>query len=330
MLRLVLIVLGWPLVVLLIVSSVLWYRDRYPESPDDIVLEPPRIRAAQHTAEAALEGLRTLPPVEQQRLLNRLERAVTRPRPWVEALARTEYRILCLGEHHEPSTRQFLAETFFSRYSVDVLLVEATPAELARIDQWLADGREYVPLLNADIGDLLQTVRRRNPDAAVRGIEETPAQVRSRKDREGSRDRTLARNFWQSWQPGQRNVILYGALHCADESTWLYRHLREQMPAREDVAMRNIRVVGAHQHAPTLAFVTFLRELDIEDGDFVVPETDAIPSEVRRWFGVLDQHILQRYDSVIVFRHSARGLAARGTAAGEPVANAPGSKDTLP
>lgn len=318
MLRLFLIVLAWPLTALLIVSSVLWYREVFPEQPGDIVLEPVRVQAAQQQAGVALERLRALPPVEQDRIVEAIDAALQPPVDWLEKLARTDYRILCLGEHHEPSTRRFLAETFFGHYPVDVLLIEASPAELALIEQGLADGRDYVPLLNADMGAVLKAVRKRNPDVLVRGIEETRAQVATRKEREGSRDQTLARNFWQSWQPGQRNVILYGALHCADESTWLYYHLREQMPAREGVPMRNIRVIGTHQHAPTRAFVIFLNALGMGRKDFVLADTGIVPLPVRRWFGAFDQHILQRYESLIVYRMTADERTAAERRPDEP------------
>lgn len=330
MLRLFLIVLAWPLTVLLIVSGVLWYRAQHTEPPREIVLEPVRIQAAQRTAEIALERLRALPPVEQQRVASTLDRSLQSPRGWLDDLDRADYRILCLGEHHEPSTRRFLAESFFSRYPVDVLLLEATPGELLLIEQWLEDGRDYLPLLEADIGAVLRAVRRRNPEVRVRGIEETPAQVRSRKEREGSRDQTLARNFWQSWQPGRRNVILYGALHCADDPTWLYRHLREQMPVREDVPMRNARVLGTHQHAPTRAFVIFLQALGMGQEDFVLADTGRVPRSVRRWFDVFDQHILQRYETLVVYRMTAEELAAAGQEPGKTLTNAPGSEDLLP
>lgn len=330
MLRLILIVLAWPLTVLLIVSGVIWYRAQFPEPPGEIVLEPIRVRAAQRTAEIALAELRTLSPVEQQRVMDRLDRALQSPRAWLDDLAQSDYRILCLGEHHEPSTRRFLADTFFGRYRVDVLLLETTPDELARIEQRLAEGRDYVPLLDADIGAVLQAVRRRNPEVLVRGIEETPAQVRARKEREGSRDQTLARNFWQSWQPGRRNVILYGALHCADETTWLYRHLREQMPAREGVRMRNVRVLGTHQHAPTLAFVIFLQALGMEREDHVLADTDTVPSQVRRWFDVFDQHILRRYETLVVYHMTSEELADASMQRSQLVTNAPGSEDVLP
>lgn len=302
MLRLFLIVLAWPLTALLIVSGVLWYRAVFPEPPGDIMLGPVRIQVAQRDAETALEQLRALPPIEQYRVVEALDESLRRPRDWLRELAGADYRIVCLGEHHEPSTRRFLAETFFGHYPVDVLLLEASPPELLQIEQWLDDGRDYVPLLDADIGAAVRAARRRNSAVLVRGIEETRAQVVSRNERDGSRDQTLARNFWQSWQAGRRNVILYGALHCADEPTWLYRHLREQMPVREGVSMRNVRVLGTHQHGPTRAFVIFLNTLGMGREDFALAETGVVPDPVRRWFGVFDQHILQRYESLLVYR----------------------------
>lgn len=333
MVRLILVVLGWPLLVVVIASAVLWYREQNPEPPVDLVLTPAQIRGALQSAERAVEAFRALPQEEQGRLAAALRRLPQAPASWLADLDAADHRILCLGEHHEPATRRYLAEFFFSDYRLDTLLLEATPAELERIQRWMDDGRDHVPLLEADIAQILEAVRRRSPGAAVRGIEETPAQVEARAGRDGSRDRSLVRNFWRAWQPGRRNVILYGALHCSSDPTWLFHHLREQLPPREDVPMHNVRVLGTAQHEPTRAFVFFLESLGLVRGDFVIPDTRAVPMPVRRWFPSFDQQILRRFASLLVFHNEPaefERLAEQRLRDAARVERAPGSHDEWP
>ncbi len=53
--------------------------------------------------------------------------------------------------YHEESTRNFLAEEFFAKFSPDVLLLEASPKDLKRLIKRMDAGRDYFPLLDADI-----------------------------------------------------------------------------------------------------------------------------------------------------------------------------------
>jgi hypothetical protein len=80
---------------------------------------------------------------------------------------------MCIGELHEESTRNFIVEEFFAKFSVDVLLLEATPKELKRLIKRMNAGRTYFPLLAADIMNILRAVRVRNPDVKIFSIEET-------------------------------------------------------------------------------------------------------------------------------------------------------------
>jgi hypothetical protein len=108
-------------------------------------------------------------------------------------------------------------------------------------------------------------------------------------------------------------VILYGALHCNDESGWLYRHLREQSPPREALRMLSVQILGVHQHGPLEAFVTFLDALGMAPGDFAIPDTRRLPPLVGDWFGLLQQQVLSRIDALVVFRDGA-GEDARDAA----------------
>jgi len=326
--RLMLAVFAWPVLVAILASAILWYRAEFPERPDDRGLDPVESRTALHEAERALATMQELPPVEQWRLRERLGAALQPVRAWADDLYEAEPRILCLGEQHEPSTRRFLAERILDRYSVDAFMIEATPRELERIEAWLQEGRDYVPLLDADIGLILRTVRRRNPEVVVHGIEETAAQADARDGGEGSREGSLVRNFWRAWQPGGRNVILYGALHCSSRGMWLYRHLHEQLPAREDVSMHNVRVLGTEQHVPTRAFVYLLHALRLGRKDFAIADTDAIPPQLRQWLPFFSEDVLSRYAAVVIF-HQEPGEGGEANVS-RPVSNAPGSADVLP
>lgn len=332
MLRLMLAIFAWPLIVALLATAVLWYRAEFPDRPDDRLLDPIQLRAARQTAEEALDRLRALPSAEQERFITKLRAALQPSNAWIDALQAADYRILCLGEQHEPSTRRFLARQVFSHIAVDTLLIEATPEDVARIERGLDGGRDYVPLLDADIGSVLQAVHRNNPHVEIRGIEETMAQARARAGREGSRDRSLVRNFWRAWKPGARNVILYGAMHCAHEGTWLYHVLREQVPPREDVPMRNVRILGTGQHWPTRAFVYFVQALGLGYRDFVISDTAAVPKQVARWFPFFGQEVLSRYETLVVFHNTPTEIASSAQVRKniKPVSKAPGSEDVLP
>ncbi len=274
MIRLFLIVLAWPLAVVALVSGYQWYQTEFPRPPEARLsgaqVDYPRAR---RVGREALDQFVRLAPAEQEAVLVSLARTVVSPERWLEHLRRADYAILCVGEIHEPDTRAFLAEYFFSRYAVDRLLLEARPPELQRIQRQMAEGRDYTPLLDADIGAIIRQARTANPDVRVLGIEETREQYRARQTGEGSRERSLARNFWQHFRFGARHVVLYGALHCADERGWLYRHLRTQAGERQAVAMRNIQVLGEYHFEPLAAFLYFLDQIGIAPGHFVIEDT---------------------------------------------------------
>lgn len=318
MIRLFLIVLAWPLVVVFLVSGYQWYQAEFPEPPEARLsaagVDYPRAR---RIGREALDQFARLAPAEQEAVIVSLVGTVVSPQRWLQDLRRADYDILCVGEIHEPDTRAFLAEFFFSRYGVDRLLLEARPPELQRIEQFVADGRAYAPLLDADIGAIIREARSANPDVLIRGIEETREQYRARQTAEGSREYSLARNFWQHFRPGARHVLLYGALHCADERGWLYRHLRVQSGERQAVSMRNIQVLGEYQFEPLAAFLYFLDRIGIAPGHFVIEDTRHLHPLLRDWFALLNQHVLSRYDTLVVFRDTpveSGGTIARGDA----------------
>jgi len=211
-------------------------------------------------------------------------------------------QILCIGELHNESTRSFLSQEFFANFNVDVLLIEATPEELKRLIKRMESGRDYFPLLDADIMNILRTARDRNPDIKIYGIEETDKQAKNYHGHLNSRDQSIAQNFWRTFEPGLRHIILFGALHCTNESNWLFHNLCTQASPTLKDKMVNVRVLGEHQDGPVEAFVYFMDEIGIEKGHFVISDTRSLPGQIYEWFPLLNRQTLEKYQSLIVFR----------------------------
>jgi hypothetical protein len=221
---------------------------------------------------------------------------------WLKHLGQSDYQILCLGEFHKESTRRFLADEFFAKFSIDVLLLEATPEELKHLNKMVNAGRTYFPLLDADIMNILRTVRARNPDIKIYGIEETDKQQKDRRDHVGSRDQSIASNFWNRFQPGKRHIILFGAFHCTNQPDWLFEYLHEQAPLPLRERMLNVQVLEEHQTGPLEAFVFFLDEIGIERKNFVIPNTSALHPFIYELFQSLNRQTLESFCTLVVFR----------------------------
>ncbi len=221
---------------------------------------------------------------------------------WISSLQQSNFQILCMGELHENSTRNFLSNEFFSNFSIDVLLLEATPKELNRLMNRLEGGRDYFPLLGADIMSLLRTAVKRNPDVKIFGIEETYKQTENHHGQLNSRDQFIAQNFWDAFQTGSRHIILFGALHCTNEPAWLFHNLCNQTSHALKDKMINVLVVGEHQNGPVEAFVYFLDRIGIKMKHFVIPDTRSLPNLIYKCFPLLDHQILGKYRSLIIFR----------------------------
>jgi hypothetical protein len=217
---------------------------------------------------------------------------------WLTQLGESDYQVICMGELHEESTRNFLAEEFFAKFSMDVLLLETTPKNLKRLINRMDAGRDYFPLLNADIMKTLRTVKDRNSNIKIWGIEETKEQQKD----SISRDQSIAHNFWERFQTGKLHIILFGALHCTNEPNWLFKNLYDQASLHVKKRMLNVRVLSEHQNGPVEAFVYFLDEIGIIKKDFVIPNTNLLHPLIYELFQTLNQETLEKYRSLIVFR----------------------------
>ena len=297
--RVILASLGGYLIILLFLSIYDWLVEEYPRRP----AKPPSSERIQHPfyheeAAKALQQFSRLPKPEKTVIKNNLKSNLISMEQWLTHLSQSDYQIICMGELHEESTRNFLAEEFFAKFSTDVLLLEATPKNLKRLINRMDAGRDYFPLLNADIMKILRTVKDRNPTIRIWGIEETEEQQKD----SNSRDQSIAHNFWDRFQPGRLHIILFGALHCTNDPNWLFKNLCDQatFPLKEH--MLNVRVLGEHQNGPVEAFVYFLDEIGIEKKHFVIPNTNSLHPRIYELFQMLNRQILEKYRSLIVFR----------------------------
>jgi hypothetical protein len=159
-------------------------------------------------------------------------------------------------------------------------------------------GRDYFPLQNADIMKILRTVKDKNPNIKIWGIEETKEQQKD----SNSRDQSIAHNFWERFQTGRLHIILFGALHCTNEPNWLFKNLCKQASLHVKERMLNVRVLGEHQNGPVEAFVYFLDEIGIVKKHFVIPNTKSLHPRIYELFQMLNQETLEKYRSLIVFR----------------------------
>jgi hypothetical protein len=300
--RVILTVLGGYVIILLFLTAYDWFREEYPRPAAE-----PQTGRIQHPlyherAADALKRFSRLPKPERDAIKENLQSSLFSMEQWLSRIDQSVYQVMCIGELHEESTRNFLAEEFFAKLSVDVLLLEATPKELERLIRRMNAGRAYYPLLDADIMKIFRNVRARNPDIDICGIEETGEQQKERRGHSGSRDQSIARNFWKRFQPGMRHIILFGALHCANEPNWLFDYLSDQAPFSLKSRILNVRVLGEHQNGPLEAFVFFLDEIGIDRQNFVVPDTSALHPRIYEWFQSLNRQILEKFCTLIVFR----------------------------
>lgn len=301
--RVILALLGGYLLILLFLSVYDWIVEEYPRRP----AKPTNVERIQHPfyhAEVAkaLQRFIRLPESEKEAIKNSLESSLFSMEQWRTHLGQSDYQIICMGELHEEATRNFLAEEFFAKFSTDVLLLEATDRDLKRLIKRRDAGRDYFPLLDADIMKILRSVKERNPAVKIWGIEETDEQQKGQHGHSITRDQSIAQNFWDRFQPARLHLILFGALHCTNEPHWLFKILSTQASPSLRERMLNVQVLGEHQNGPLEAFVYFLDEIGVEKKHFVIPNTHQLHPRVYELFQMLDRQILQKYRSLVVFR----------------------------
>lgn len=305
MMRILFLVLAWPLIILAIVVSFDWVRNEFFVTPEERRLAN-RIEPAKYLSVGiqALEQYSALPKSEQDAVKNNLESTLLSPKQWLADLKKSKHSMICLGENHEDTTRTFLAKEFFANIKVHTLLLEATPGEMVRVSRELERGEVYVPLLDADIAEIIRAAQTLNPNVVLAAIEETREQER-RRERGGEktfRDDSIVANFWQTYTPGALHVALFGALHCTNQPNWLYERVRLNAPLPVAERMLNVRVIGENQDGLLHAFVFFIDEIGIDRQDFVIPNTNQLHPLILKWFALLLPATLERFQTLVIFR----------------------------
>ena len=227
--RVILALLGGYLIILFFLSVHGWIIAEYPRRPSKTPSsERIQLPFYHEAAVKALYQFSQLPKSEKAAIRENLESSLVSMEQWLTHLTQSDHQIICIGEFHEESTRNFLAEKFFATFSTDVLLLEITPKKLKRLAKRMEAGRDYFPLQGADIMNILRAAKDRNPTIKIWGIEETNEQQKDKHGHSKSRDQYIAHNFWDRFQPGLRHIILFGALHCTNESNWLFQKPQQQ------------------------------------------------------------------------------------------------------
>ena len=301
--KVILAIFGGYLIILLFLSAHDWiskeFQKRPNPSPSQVDIQHPS-----HHKEAvnALKLFLQLSKSERIAIKENLETNLISMERWLKQVIQFEYQIMCIGEFHEEATRDFLAEEVFSKVRADILLLEATPGMLKRLIKRMEAGRDYFPLFDADIMRILRAVVNTNPAVNIYGIEETDEQQKEKKDLFNSRDRSIALNFWDCFQPGKNHIILFGALHCTNESNWLFQNLRRQASFPLKRRMLNVQVLGEHQDGALEGFVYFIDAIGIETKHFVISDTNSFHPLIYELFHLLKRQTLDKYHAVIVFR----------------------------
>lgn len=253
-----------------------------------------------NTALVALENLRQLPPIEQRLLINNLTANLWPVSKWRKQLRGYDNAILCLGESHLETTREFMAEQLFSTFLIDHLYLETTANRLKVIIEKAHSSSDYYPLLDANILQIIRTALERNPQLKIYPIEASLKQMRDAKQGIGSREISIFNNFINQDKPHSKRLVLIGGLHCANKAHWLFAKLQKYY---QETQLINTQIFNEHQDGPIEAFVYFLDELALARGDFVIADTGAFSTQIMRWFALSQRVTFKPYQSIIIYRN---------------------------
>ena len=108
--RVILALLGGYLIILLFLSVYDWIREEYPTRPTK-PLSSERIQRPFYHEEVtkALQRFSRLPKPEKDAIKENLESSLISMEQWLTHLGQSDYQVMCIGEFHEESTRNFLA-----------------------------------------------------------------------------------------------------------------------------------------------------------------------------------------------------------------------------
>ena len=231
----------------------------------------------------ALGASETLDPIFYESSSEEFAEALYKPENtvanWVRDLNDQNLPFLCLGERHDNKFRSFYAEHFFSEYSLDVLYLEATQEEADELVRRSLNNETEVPFLGADIGEIIRTIYAKNNNAKFIGVEQTDTQkvISRNSGRVISREGFIAQNVFEQFSLEKKQVLLYGANHCAlndiglGNKTPAYRHLQKVIPTDK---MRTVRLLF---HKISNRFSANLSRLGLPQTDTVFKDINKIP-----------------------------------------------------
>lgn len=292
------VVFGAPLLLLALIQGWSWthalLREPAPVFRPLQTIEHPNYRVL---TEQALQAFYALPDRRQTAIFDELLAAIHPADRYLDRLASQPPELVCLGENHDDYTRDWLARELLPRYPLDVLMLESNPATLTALQQRIAEGETYVPLLGADIAGTISMARSHNPQLRLEAIDMPPG---ARATQPVTRDQFIAARVIGSRRAGSRHLVLLGALHCADSPGWLYQTLSDRRANDGYDSLLNLRLLGMHQEGPGEAFVRFLDGIGIPHGDFAIADTRQLPPAVQRWFTHFDA--LRGYRALLIYR----------------------------
>jgi hypothetical protein len=219
---------------------------------------------------------------------------------WTDAINASGVEFICLGERHDNKFRSRIADQLLSKLDFDALMIEANPVETEALAEEVARGTERVDHLGADFAPILRASLRRNPDLRIVGIEETREQELARRGKpEFERDSSIAENLADAYRGGERQVALYGALHCGSNSVSLsfqrpfYHHISTIV---DDAKRINALVVvdGDWNNK----FSVYMNMLELADRSFVIPDTAAVDPALYNFNWDLKQYF-DNYEAIV-------------------------------
>jgi len=297
-----------PMVLILVIMTYQWFAKEYPSRPQAIVnkdiIQHPNYHGI---ATEALASFAKLPPVEQTSLIKNLNNNLLPLQQWLKNLAHIDDLILCLGESHRETTRQFLAEMIFADFKFNALYLEANEYKLNKIKQRLESSSAYFPLLNADVLALLRKVQQQNPLVDIFPIDvdkrSNETKTTAQQGIRPTRDDKILSNFNRHYTQQTRNIVLFGAMHCSYSATWFYGKLLAKKNQHLTSILLNARVFSEHEDGPIEAFVYFLDQVVPTPEHFVINDTRAFAAIINQWFPLTQKVTFKSFQSIIIYRH---------------------------
>lgn len=282
-----------------------WYDKTYPSAPLPSSEKTKAVRFPDYREKAvqALTAFAALDATRQQHLRNQVQRALHPVADWIASRHHRSFSLLCIGENHHNATRRYLAAQLFNRLRFDTLHLETVPTGLATIQRKLAANVDYYPLLNADITHIITAAQTRNPALQIFAIDETAVQRRQRllPGHPASRERAIELNFFNSAQPNQRAVVLFGGLHCQDSTGWFFHHAKRRRKPHADNEFVNLRVLDTHHDGPVEGWAFFVSGLGATVENYVLDTRQISDPSVLGWFGLFNQRYLTQYRYLLLF-----------------------------